>query len=319
MIDISVIIVNYKGWKHLEKCLQAFGSFTTDCFTFEVIVVDNCSNDGRLAEFQERFPNYQFYCNSGNNGFSNGSNLGASKSIGAYLLFLNSDIIATDLAIGGLLKTIRETPEIMILSCRQINKAGRVEQLYRFFPSFVTLYGIFRSLYRKVRQVSFDSNSAIIYPEWVSGSVVLISKSNFDRVGGWDDRYWLYYEDVDLCWRAASIGGKIAIDQQISVIHNHGGSTRRNMQTAALAKTEVVISLHVFIATHYPRLKSFVLHLLIILDFLLVRSLLALIGVPFSFIKKMKLNRLIYFRLASYYFGVLGSKSWLSPRSVKST
>jgi len=148
MIDLSIIIVNYKGWDSLKICLTALESFKNNKYSFEVIVVDNCSNDNQLSVFQKRFPNFHFFENKGNYGFSNGNNYGASKAKGEYLLFLNLDIIATESSVGKLLQIIKINHDISILSCRKMNNKGKEENICRFFPSFKTLTGLFRAIYK---------------------------------------------------------------------------------------------------------------------------------------------------------------------------
>lgn len=317
MFDISVIIVNYKGWKHLENCLNAFDTFTSEFFSFEVIIVDNCSNDGFFSVFQRQFPKYNFVENSGNNGFSNGCNLGAKKARGEYLLFLNSDIIATERAIDVLLQSIRDRSELFILSCRHMSKNGSVEQMSRLFPSFLTLNGIFRSVHRCFLKSNLNSSLDIIYPDWVSGSVILISRENFDVLGGWDERYWLYYEDVDLCRRTVNNGGIVGLHTGISVIHNHGGSTRINLKTAALTKSEVYISLHVYLSIHFSGLKLWLLQVIVLFETLLIRLVPALLGILCFYIKRLALYRIIYFKMIDYYFSAIRYKTWVSPRSMR--
>ena len=82
MVDISIVIVNYKSWNDLKDCLQSIITINSSKFTLETIVVDNQSNDGRLEEFKTLFPSILFIENSGNNGFANGCNLGASNAKG---------------------------------------------------------------------------------------------------------------------------------------------------------------------------------------------------------------------------------------------
>ena len=316
MIDISVIIVNYRGWTHLERCLNAFESFTSSKSSIEVIVIDNCSDDGRLEGFQNRFSRFLFYENSGNNGFSNGCNLGAAKAQGDYLLFLNSDIVTSESAVNALLTASRLNPEIFVLSCKQINNNGKEEQVNRLFPDFFTLFGLTRFLYRKLFRKKLVVEKDIVFPDWVSGSVILISKANFDSIGGWDDRFWLYYEDVDFCKRVTDLGGKVGIDMNVSMIHNHGGSTRINLKTASLTKAEVEISLHVYVSIHFAVFSAFLLHSLLILGFLVSKTIPAFLGFPLFFVKRLSLYRRIYFKVINYYLNALKNNSWISPRSV---
>jgi len=322
LIDISVIIVNYRGWKDLDKCLCALELFGNEHFSMEVIVVDNCSNDGRLPDFQMRFSKFKFVLNTGNNGFSNGCNLGAASATGKYLLFMNPDIVATDTAVLGLLLAIQSHPEIMMLSCTQVNLNSKEEQKIRFFPSFLTLNGIMRAVYRRFKQAElldqFSLEKEIIYPDWVSGSLVMISKENFEKLGGWDDSYWLYYEDVDLCFRAQLAGGKVALLNKVSMIHHHGGATRINYKTKALTKSEVTISLHIFLSKHFSTAQAIGLHLMVISEVLIFRLIPAILGLPLFFIKKLNVYSRLYVLLINYYLHAIVRGSWLSTRSVKS-
>lgn len=320
MVDLSIIIVNYRGWKHLENCLGALESFSGEQFSFEVNVVDNCSNDGKLEAFQLRYPNFRFHLNSGNNGFSSGCNLGANVSGGEYFLFLNPDTIASEAAIANLLTTIRRDESITILSCLQKNSNGREERPYGFFPSLFTLSGLLRAIYREIKKNElaerFSPAKDLIYPDWVSGSVVLISKQQFKQLGGWNDDYWLYYEDVDLCKRAFDVGGRVALHNRISIIHNHGGATRINPRVTALTKSEVIISRHVYLSQHYRGLSAVGLHFVVISGVLLGKLIPALLGLPLFFVRRLNQYTHLYRRLLAYYFLVPFRGTWLSPRSV---
>jgi len=320
LVDLSIIIVNYRGWKHLKNCLEALESFSEEHFSYEVNVVDNYSNDGKLDEFQQRFAKFRFHLNTGNNGFSSGCNLGANVSSGRHLLFLNPDTIASGEAVGNLLKTIRSEESITILSCLQKNSNGREERPYGFFPTLFTLSGILRAIYRKVKKKEleerFSPEKEIIYPDWVSGSVVMISKQQFDDLGGWNEDYWLYYEDVDLCKRATDKGGKVALHNRISIIHNHGGATRINPRVTALTKSEVIISRHVYLSRHYSGLSAAGLHFVVMTSVLLGKLIPAFFGLPFFFIRRLNQYTHLYRRLLAYYFLVPFRGTWLSPRSV---
>jgi len=219
-MDISVIIVNYRGWKHLEPCLKSLADLNAGRFQTEVIVVDNASDDGRLADFEKSFPGVRFIGNVANLGFSSGCNLGAKHAKGKYLLFLNPDIIANKQAIFGMIETLQDHPYIMLLSCRQQNKNGKEEHPYNLFPDLFTTNGPLRSIYKTVHKKEladkYSTEKELIYPDWVSGSVMMISAADFQKTGGWNEDFWLYYEDVELCWQVQSIGGKVALSNRYS-------------------------------------------------------------------------------------------------------
>lgn len=319
-IDVSIIIVNYKSWSHLKNCLEALNEMKSNAFSFEVIVVDNHSNDGNLDTFAKQFPEVNFTLNTGNNGFANGCNFGASNAVGEYLFFLNPDTIANVQAIEKLLAFAKSNYTVGIVSCHQKNNNGSYEKTERLFPSVATLFGWTRALYKKVYQQKirqqYDKESAVIYPDWASGSVIFISRSWFDQVQGWNEDYWMYYEDVDLCKRVQNANGKIALLQDVEIIHNHGGASRINVKTASITKTEVLISKHVYIHNNFKGVARFFAQLFVVLSNLIFKTVLAIFGLVFFFIPKLRLILNIYIKLIRYYVNALFKGTWLSTKSL---
>lgn len=320
MIDISVVIVNYKSWNALRACLEAITTIDNKMFILETIVVDNHSNDGKINQFKSDFPNVIFVENTGNNGFSNGCNFGANLAKGAFLFFLNPDTIANENAIYTLWNTTKKNPDYGIVTCTQLNEKEIAYKEIRFFPSLKTLFGLFRALYvyinkRKI-EISFNKNQPVIFPEWATGAVIFMSKNWFVKVNGWNENYWLYYEDVDICKKVVDQGGKIALLRNISILHKHGGASRINIQTKALTKTEVLISRHVYFHEHTKGIERHIIQLILVLSLFLEKTILACIGILFFFIPKLKVNIYIYKNLLGYYFSAFWNKSWISPRSM---
>jgi GT2 family glycosyltransferase len=319
-IDISVVIVNYKGWTYLKNCLKALVDIAETPFTFEIIVVDNCSNDGRLEQFKAAFKTVDFYKNSGNNGFANACNFGANKAQGHYLLFLNPDTIANAKALSKMFETAKNNPDIGALSCVQINQKGKIHEYKKIFLSWCTLFGFFRIFYRIINRTllnnQFDTLKEIVYPDWISGSVVFISRMWFEKVGGWCDDYWMYYEDVDLCKRLSDIGAKIAVLQDVNIKHYHGGSTRINYSVKALTKSEVIKSRHIYINKYFTGLKRLLMHIFIMVFQMLYKLILGIFGVLFFFVKSGVLHRKLFKEIYLYYFSLPFTKAWLSKRSV---
>ncbi len=319
-IDISIIIVNYKGWQHLKKCLKSLAAIKEVSFNFETIVVDNCSNDGFLSKFQSEFKSVNFYQNTGNNGFANACNLGAEKAQGNFLLFLNPDTIANAKALAKMLKSAQENPDIGALSCLQVNQMGQVHDYKKVFLSLVTLFGFFRIFYRILNKAKikkqFSDSKNIVFPDWISGSVVFISRLWFDKVRGWNDDYWMYYEDVDLCKRLSDKGAKIAVIREVKIKHYHGGSSRINYSVKALTKSEVIKSRHVFIHKYYKGKKRFFMQLLSMKMQLFSKLILGILGLLFFFLKKAPFHRKLFKEVYFYYFGLPYKRAWLSKRSV---
>jgi GT2 family glycosyltransferase len=119
-MQLSVILVNYRGWKKLRPCLESLKCLSTLPIDSEIIIVDNQSADGELTGFARDFPDFNFIENTGNFGFAHGCNYGASAAKGDFLMFLNPDTIVNAEAIQQLRTTASKYANLTILTCRQV-------------------------------------------------------------------------------------------------------------------------------------------------------------------------------------------------------
>lgn len=316
MTDLSIIIVSYKGWDRLIKCLERLNSFTGKDFNTQVIVVDNRSDDETIFKIEERFHKFRFIHNGINGGFANGCNIGAKNAEGEFLLFLNPDTVASESALGKLLDTAKKNPEFNMVSCRQVNERGKESIASGQFPYLFNLTGFQRALFRSRKHEASGVDSELSFPDWISGSVILIRRELFQKLKGFDEDFWMYFEDVDLCRRVRNIEGRIAFCKNITIEHNHGGSSRINLKTASLTKTEVHISRHIYINKHKRGLDMVLVQVFLVINNLISGGLMALMGLLFFFIPKFFARTLIYFRLISYYAGSLLRLSWIGAQSV---
>jgi len=323
MTDLSIIIVCHKGWDRLNKCLDALNTFSGINFRAEVIVVNNKSDDDTIYKIEERFPKFRFIYNTINGGFANGCNLGVKIAKGEYILFLNPDTVATETEIEKLFNTAKQNPEYTIVSCRQVNENGKESISYGQFPSIFNLTGFQRAIFGHLtpdagRRTPDTPHPIpdISFPDWVSGSVVLIRHDTLKKLGGFDEDFWMYFEDVDLCRRIRNTQGEIAFCRNISIEHNHGGSSRINLKTTSLTKSEVHISRHVYISKHKSGIEKIIIQIFLVINNLISGGIMALLGLIFFFVPKLFSRTIIYFRLIRYYTGSLFRLSWISPRSV---
>ncbi|RTY68228.1 MULTISPECIES: glycosyltransferase family 2 protein [unclassified Flavobacterium] len=319
-MDISIIIVNYRGWKALDECLESIDTIISKTFSFEVIIVDNFSNDGQFNIFKQKYSKFTFIENTGNNGFSNGCNFGASIATGNHFLFLNPDTKLTLEALEILLETAVSHPEIGILSCLQINENEVFYKQNNLFPALGRFFGVSRSIFRKLNKAKlekrFNNNNELFYPDWVTGAVIFISREWFNKIQGWNEDFWLYFEDVALCKKISDTDGKVAVTRKATIFHQHGGASRLNVKTKALTKTEVIISKHVYISNQFSTGIQLYLHTLLILGVLSEKLFLSLLSVFLFFIPKLKVNRLMLKNLSIYYLNVLRKQTWISPRAM---
>lgn len=320
MADLSIIIVSYKGWARLTRCLEALNSFTGKTFTTEVIVVDNRSDDGAIFKMEKQFPEFRFIFNNINGGFANGCNLGAGNSKGEYLLFLNPDTVASEAEIEKLIDNAKQISEMAIISCRQVNEKGKECVVTGSFPEFYNLTGFQRAIFRDrskrfiIEETTIDND--VLFPDWVSGSVIMMGKKVFEKLKGFDEDFWMYFEDVDICKRAFDNGIKVRFHNNVTIEHNHGGSSRASVEATVVTKTEVYVSKHVYISKHKHGIGRILIQGFLVINNIISGFLMALTGLLFFFIPKLSVRTLVYLRLINYYFLSLRRHSWISKRSV---
>jgi|SRR5690606_14771539 GT2 family glycosyltransferase len=319
-MKLSIIIVNHRGWKALKRCLESLQKLRELPFAWEVIVVDNDSGGDELQQFREQYPEFSFFENSGNNGFANGCNFGAKNSSGEFVLFLNPDTIVDAEAIQCLVHTAEQHPEFTILSCSQVTDTGKDDRPFGLFLRPATLTSFMRMLYKLLHKppvpVAVEPDASVIYPDWVSGSVILMHRSRYQDFQ-WDEDYWMYFEDMDLCRRVRSQGGQIALLKNIQIIHNHGGASRINPRVKALTKSEVMISRHIYIQKHFRGVTRFLMHSYFVFNNLFVGPFItAILGALLFFRPSFATYFRLYFNIVRYYAGALAGRTWVSRRSV---
>ena len=317
-IDLSIIIVNYKCWDVLARCVDSFNKYKPHT-SYEIIVVDNDSQDGKFNNFQQQFHEIKLIANEGNYGFSNACNLGADNAKGDFLLFLNPDVTLTSSpAIDEMFSFAKANTNVGITSCRTIYPNGKREREVTFLNPWLTI-GWLRLLYKFIlsRKITkkFPETKNIWYPEWVAGSVILIQKDFFKKIGKWsEDKFWMYSEDPDICLKAINNGKKIALLRNIQLKHQHGGSSRRNAKTTSITKSEVVTSSHVFIHTQTSGINRLALHLVIMVNTLISWVLRTIITLPFFWKSFFRANLFTLIAIIKYYLSVLIRWTWKSKR-----
>ncbi len=318
MTDISIIIVCYKGWDRLDKCLDSLNRFKGERFKSEIIVVDNNSGDGFISAIERKYTGFQFIHNAVNGGFANGNNLGSKSAKSEYLLILNPDTVVTEAEIEKLLALARSNPGYSLISCRQVTENGRESRATGDFPTIMSLTGFQRSVTQLFKKKVENSATAVdvTFPDWISGSVILISSKLFRQLEGFYEGFWMYYEDVDLCKRVAESGGKIAFARDITIEHNHGGSSRIDISTTSITKTEVKISLHLYVSRHLKGSQRILSQLFLVLNNIISGAVMAMIGLLLFFVPGVFVRSVIFLHILGYYAGALYRASWISPRSV---
>ena len=253
MLDIAIVIVNYRSWSKLEGCLSSLYHQTKKAD--KVIVVDNLSEDGVLESFMEKFPWVVWKKNDTNGGFAAASNIGVQNVSNRWLLFLNPDTRLPKDCLDTLIPYCDQHPEFHLITIKQLSESGKNTHPYGIFPNIWNSAGLIRSLERLIlhpdQSKKAMSKNPIAFPQWISGSFVLMHKEHFDLIGGWDDRFWMYCEDIDLSKRAAEAKLNRVLLNKWECLHSHGVSSRINLETKIKTKAAVIKSTHLYYEKHF--------------------------------------------------------------------
>lgn len=322
IVNLSVIIVNYRSWDDLARCLASL-RYLADLKqpTTEIIVVDNQSGDGRLPAFAAEHSGVRFVENSGNYGFAHACNRGAREARGTELLFLNPDTRDPGGVVPLYLAVKQTHPDAAVLTVRQTDERGRPQRIFGLFPTAGTLLGPVRALLRILLPETHPdprrTKAHTLRVDWVSGSALMISRAHLGRLGGWCEDFWMYSEDTDLCRRAANAGLAVVYCGDATLVHRHGGATRSNPETAALTRTEAVISKHLYARRHLGALHAGVFHLLVVITRFLPLAAPALIAAIWRNAPDVvKVRASMFHQLRVHYVRIIAKHNWLSPRSA---
>ena len=208
-MDISVIIINWNTKDLLRNCLASLSHFEND-LKAEIIVTDNASEDGSREMVSSDFPGVTLHVNSSNLGFGAGNNRALPLATGRYILFLNSDTIVNPLALEKMVRYADKNPDIGILGPKLLNEDGSLQYSCRRYPQIAMAFFRNTPLGRLFPNNKYTNNylmqdwdhSEPRDVDWVSGAALMIRRDLLNQIGSFDEEYYMYCEDVDLCWRA---------------------------------------------------------------------------------------------------------------------
>ena len=222
IIDLTIIIVNYKSWSKLKNCIKSIQNQSH--INTQIIVVDNFSNDNKLKHFQNKYNQVNWIENKNNLGFAKACNIGALKAESKWLLFLNPDTILEKNSLSSLIKYSNSNKEHRLIGIKQLNQYGSNTNAYGLFLNIWTSTGFFRIFNRILKGLTYKkmNSKEISSPDWISGSFVLLRKTDFIKLDGWNEKYWMYYEDMDLCKKAQLLNLKVSLFNNWKCIHFHG-------------------------------------------------------------------------------------------------
>jgi GT2 family glycosyltransferase len=208
---VSIVIVTHNSLPALKSCLESLPDGCRGC-DWDLIVVDNDSSDDSPATVRRLFPGANVVCNDSNRGFAAACNQAAALSSAEYLLFLNPDVMPDGFAVRRLIDTTETNLRVGAVGGRLRNRDSSFQPTCRRFPSASNLIfsrgSVFGAWLGRSRRYTLPDYDAVTPVPAVAGTMMLIRRSLFDRLGGFDKRYFMYLEDTDLCRRLAANGLK---------------------------------------------------------------------------------------------------------------
>lgn len=232
MPDLSVVIVNWNVRELLRDCLRSLKECPDDVET-EIVVVDNASDDGSAAMVREEFPDVKLLALNENAGYAAGNNRGIEASSGRHVLALNPDVLIRPGALWAMVKALDANLRVAAVGPLNLDEDERPRTSARRFPTtsamlyqhtLLRLVRPMKTLYRdyKMRDFGWDRELSIDQP---MGAALGAKRSALERIGGWDEAFFMYFEEVDLCRRIKDLGMEILFLPQSRIVHLGGRST----------------------------------------------------------------------------------------------
>lgn len=241
----SIIIVNFNTKSLTKNCLDSifFNCLESD---FEIIAVDNNSQDGSIEMLKKDFGDkIKLIANSKNIGFGSANNQAAKIAQGEYLFFLNSDTVVKSDILSPIKQFLSNNKEVGIISPKLLLEDGSEQE---------RAYGEFPNLFNVVAEKFKNQKIEEIKPfevDWVSGAALIIRKDIFCEINGFDEKFFMYFEDIDLCKRVKDLGFKAVVYPAAPIAHLCGKSIKKfNKRKEYYYKSQ-----DYFYKKHYGKLK----------------------------------------------------------------
>jgi len=234
-MTLSIIVVNWNVKALLQRCLESIFNYVKDV-DYEIIVVDNCSQDGSqeyLKKLSKKRNHINVIFNEKNFGFGKANNQGLKKTRGEFVLFLNPDTeFVKENGVGKIIELMKQNKKWGIVGCQLIGPDKEIQPSVRNFPTFFSQLMIILKLqylfpqskvFKKYFQTDFDYQKRKEVDQ-VAGSFILTRRKILDQVGSFDESFHLWFEDADLCYRVKKAGYQIIYSPEIKILH-HGGKS----------------------------------------------------------------------------------------------
>ena len=282
-MQLSVIIVSYNSIELLENCLFSVQK-AMQTIGGEIIIVDNNSNDGSKESLPSKFPGVKFIFNNENLGFAKACNQGSKISSGDYILFLNPDTVLSETCLSDCISFFKTHADAGAVGVRMLDEKGKfLKESKRGLPSpsasFYKLFGL-TAIFPGSKKIAKYYQSHLPENEnnpvdILSGAFMMIKRTVFEKVNGFDETFFMYGEDIDLSLRISQLGYINYYLGKISITHLKGGSTTYNYKYV----NDFYGAMKLFVKKHYNDKSS--LYRLFLQAGISVRKMLSILALPF--------------------------------------
>ncbi|HVZ59061.1 MAG TPA: glycosyltransferase family 2 protein [Patescibacteria group bacterium] len=263
---VSLVILSYNKRDLTAACLRTIFDHVPSKEA-EVIVVDNASSDDSVSFIKKHFPQVKLIENSRNAGFAGGCNLGAKSAKGEYILFLNNDAKLSDDPLPALIDVFKKHPDTGIVGGLLVNHNG---SLQRSYGAFYTVPNVVYLLFAgESGELQRFKGKEVTATDWVSGGFMMIRKDVFTKVKGFNESYFMYIEDMDLCYRVKKVGFAVYNTPHAKVEHLGQGSTN---------KTFAIVHIYEGLQIFYKQQRSILEYYIVKLLLFVKASIALLVG-----------------------------------------
>lgn len=245
IVNFSIVIPSYNTKKLLRDCLQSIQDNPAEESKFEIVVVDNASTDGSQEMVADEFRDVHLIKNRKNKGFASAVNQGWRVAKGEFILFLNSDTVVKKNSLDIVVDYAKTNPDVGAISGKPVLRNGQLDpDSHRGFPtpwSALTFFLGLEKLFPKSRLFAqyhqgWKDKNKIHEIDAGAGVFLLVRKSVLEKIGGWDESYFFYGEDIDLCFRIKKAGYKIVFHPKAEVMHYKGASSGLRRESRDVAR-----------------------------------------------------------------------------------
>ena len=229
---LSIIIVNWNVRDLLRECLRSIEAGKGG-LSLEIIVVDSASSDDSVAMVRSEFPSVRLIPCTENVGFPRGNNIGLREASGDYLLLLNPDTVVVDDTLAVLVSYLQANPDVGAVGPQLLNPDGSVQSSRRRFPTAATgffestwLEGLAPGILRRYYALDLPDD-ATADVDWLTGACIMVPRSTYEVVGGMDEGYFMYSEELDWCRRIKESGRRVVYYPAAQVLHHVGKSSEQ--------------------------------------------------------------------------------------------